>query len=544
MKANEPTVGVKEIVEQRENRVLALLPTGRDAELVCGTLEKAGFEAFACPTIERLIESVAEGAGVLLIAEEALQGETIAKLVESAGEQPIWSDIPIIVFSSSSENVERLVQALSGKLNTTIVERPIRITLLVSAVRGALRARQRQYETRDLLVQLKEADKQKDLFLATLSHELRTPLNSIVGWIKLLRGKNVGAAELDHALDVIERNAKAQSEIIADILFVSRIVTGKLELKRVPTDLRSVVSGALDIVKPALEANGLTADTSIDIDNAFIEGDPDRLQQIFLNLLSNAVKFTGNGGKITVAITKDCGNALVSVTDTGRGIEPSFLPDVFDRFRQADSEYNRRTGGLGLGLAIVRHLAELHGGSVRAESKGLGQGSTFEVSFPLIQSQTASNGSVEHHEKVNSGQLSVSSFDDLRVLLVEDDTDSREMLKTFLEANGMCVTAVESAPAAIEAIKVMNPDILISDVGLPGQDGYEMMSTIRSFDAAEGGQTPAIALTGYVSLQDRKQALSSGFQEHLAKPIDFDELVGRIKRIAGKPRQNGGKSAA
>jgi signal transduction histidine kinase/CheY-like chemotaxis protein len=509
---------------------------------VCATLEKAGFEAFACPTIEDMIVSIDKGAGVLLMAEEALQGEAIAKLVESAEKQPIWSDIPVIVFSSSSANVERLVQTLSGKLNTTIVERPIRITILVSAVRGALRARQRQYQTRDLLEQLKEADRQKDLFLATLSHELRTPLNSIVGWIKLLRGKTVGEEELGHALDVIERNAKAQSEIIADILFVSRIVTGKLELKRTPTDLVGVVREALEVVRPSIEANRLTARLAIDTDDVWIAGDADRLQQILLNLLSNSVKFTGEGGEITVSITKDRSNALVSVTDTGRGIDPQFLPDVFDRFRQADSEYNRRTGGLGLGLAIVRHLAELHGGSVTAHSKGLGQGSTFSLSFPLIESPAVPLP--DQRENGNSGPLTATLFEDLRVVLVEDDTDSREMLKTFLEANGMRVTAVESAPAAIEAVRVINPDILISDVGLPGQDGYEMIQKIRSFTADEGGQTPAIALTGYVSLQDRKQALSSGFQEHLAKPIDFDELVGRFKRIAGKSRQNGGQSAA
>jgi signal transduction histidine kinase/CheY-like chemotaxis protein len=506
---------------------------------VCSALERAGVAAFACPTIDKMIESIAKGVGALLIAEEALP-DSLAKLVESAEKQPIWSDIPVIVLSSSSQNVERLVQTLSSKLNTTIVERPVRITILVSAVHGALRARQRQYQTRDLLDQLEQADKQKDLFLATLSHELRTPLNSIVGWIKLLRGGTAGPNELQHALDVIERNAKAQSEIIADILFVSRIVTGKLELKRTPTDLVTVVEGALDVVRPSIEANGLTAEFSVDPGEAWVSADADRLQQVFLNLLSNAVKFTSEGGRITVTIAKDCGNVEVAVTDTGRGIEPEFLPEVFDRFRQADNEYSRKTGGLGLGLAIVRHLAELHGGAVRAESPGVGMGSTFAVTFPLIQAAPAIDKKTDERVNGNSGQLTLTSFADLRVLLVEDDTDSREMLKTFLEANGMCVTAVGSAPAAIEAVRITNPDILISDVGLPGQDGYEMIQKIRSFTAEEGGQTPAIALTGYVSLQDRKQALNSGFQEHLAKPIDFDELVGRIKRIAGKRQDAAG----
>ena len=498
---------------------------------MCAALERAGIEAFACPTIEKLIGSVAEGAGALLIAEEALQPEAVAKLAESAELQPIWSDIPVIVFSARTENVEPLLQTLSRKLNATIVERPIRITILVSAVRGALRARQRQYQTRDLLTQLEQADKQKDLFLATLSHELRTPLNSIVGWIKLLREGTAGPGDLAHALDVIERNAKAQSEIISDILFVSRIVTGKLELKRTPTDLVGIVCGALSTMQPSIEASGLKTELAIDVPDAWINADADRLQQVFLNLLSNAVKFTEKGGTITVSVTHDHCSATASVTDTGRGIDPAFLPDVFERFRQADNEYSRRTGGLGLGLAIVRHLAELHGGSVSAHSEGLGHGSTFSVTFPLAETRAHTQPTPKRTENGNSKQQLTRSFKDLRVVLVEDDTDSREMLKTFLEANGMCVTAVESAPAAIEAVKTIKPDILISDVGLPGQDGYEMMNKIRSFTEDEGGRTPAIALTGYVSLQDRKQALSSGFQEHLAKPIDFDELVNRIKRV-------------
>ena len=311
-------------------------------------------------------------------------------------------------------------------------------------------------------------------------------------------------------------------------------MTGKLELKKSPVDLVTVVREALDIVQPSIEAEGLHVSTAIDVPHATITGDADRLQQVLLNLLSNSIKFTDRGGAITVSVTHDCGNAIVSINDTGRGIEPRFLPDVFDRFRQADSEYSRRTGGLGLGLAIVRHLADLHGGSVRAESAGLAKGATFSVSFPLIEAGrrfSPKRGRYLPHSKTPAPLKPLS---DLRVVLVEDDTDSREMLKTFLESNGMCVTAVESAPAAIEAVKLVKPDILISDVGLPGQDGYEMMSTIRSFTAEEGGQTPAIALTGYVSVQDRDQALSSGFQEHLAKPIDFEELVGRIKHVAVK----------
>jgi len=472
---------------------------------------------------------MAVGAGAALIAEEALTPAALQQIFDTFEQQPIWSDLPVILFSSST-SAESLLKELSLKVNATIVERPIRKTILLSAVRGALRARNRQYQTRDLLMQLELADKQKDLFLATLSHELRTPLNSIVGWLKLLRGKTgVSPADTEHALDVIERNAHAQSEIISDILFVSRVVTGKLDLKRAPIDLIGVVTAAVESMQPTFDARGL--ETEINIEPLFvpISGDADRLQQVFLNLLSNAAKFTEKGGKISVSITNRESQVVVAIADTGRGIAPEFLPYVFERFRQADNEYNRQAGGLGLGLAIVRHLVELHGGSISADSEGMGRGAEFTVTLPTIAD------SVAEPDARNSAPVGANaesgSFADLRVLLVEDDRDSREMLMTFLGAYGMQVTAVESATEAIEKIKTLRPDLLISDVGLPGKDGYELINTIRTFDENEGGRTPAIALTGYVSNQDRNRALSSGYQEHLAKPIDFDQLVTRISSL-------------
>ena len=506
------------------------MPTGRDAELLCSKLSQSGVAAQECDSFDKLAGAVTYGAGAILIAEEALDPDALHTLVAALEAQPVWSDLPVIVFSSNSRNAEAILEVLGGKINATVVERPIRITMLMSAVKGALRARQRQYQTRDLLAQLEQSDKQKDLFLATLSHELRTPLNSILGWIQLLKSNSANLASIEHALDVIERNAKAQSEIISDILFVSRIVTGKLEVKREPLDLVAVVREAADIVRPLIETKLIDFEVSLEAGETQIIGDPDRLQQVFLNLLSNAVKFTGEQGRIVIRITREGLRAVVSVADTGIGIAPEFVPFVFERFRQADNTYTRRVGGLGLGLAIVRHLVELHGGQVSAESKGKGHGSVFTVKLPLYAA--ANNGGPPRGvDKKLEMPVDGAGMHGLHLMLVEDDDDSREMLMTFLESHAIKVTAVDSAAQALEELPTMRPDLLISDVGLPEQDGYDLIRAVRALPPEKGGRTPAIALTGYVSVQDRNQALASGFQEHMAKPINVDELLRMIRQL-------------
>ena len=368
--------------ENLENRVLVLMPTGRDASLVCVSLENAGIEARACADADVLEKAIDSGAGAVLLAEEALQNGTFETLVETLNRQPVWSDIPVVLFAGSAQNAETLLEIVGTRLNATIVERPIRITMLVSAVRGALRAREKQYQTRDLLNQLEESDRQKDLFLATLSHELRTPLNSMLGWIRLLREEQRSPVDTNHALDVIERNARAQTEIISDILFVSRVITGKLELNIGEVDLTSVIETAIDTVRPSASAKEIRISTLFSAGVNQINGDADRLQQVFLNLLSNAIKFTPQRGLVEVRVSRTASNINVEIIDSGQGIKPEFLPFVFERFRQADNSYTRQVGGLGLGLAIVRHLVELHGGTVSAESEGENRGAMITVKLP------------------------------------------------------------------------------------------------------------------------------------------------------------------
>ena len=515
-----------------ENRVLVLMPTGRDAALVCATLEKVGINAEPCADTEDLAEKISAGAGAILLAEEALEKKTLELLSETFDAQPVWSDLPVVLFAGNAKNSETLLEVVGTRLNATIVERPIRIAMLVSAVRGALRARQKQYQTRDLLNQLAESDHQKDLFLATLSHELRTPLNSMLGWIKLLRSKSESPIDLNRGLDVIERNARTQSKVISDILFVSRVITGKLELDLESVDLLAITQTAIDIIMPSIEAKNINLQTSFDSRIKPVTGDADRLQQVFLNLLSNATKFTPPHGKIDVLVTGNDSNIEIEIADSGQGIKPEFIQFVFERFRQADSSYTREVGGLGLGLAIVRHLVELHGGTVDVRSSGENRGAVFTVKLPVSE-----KSEVQIFSDQTSSELPESSersLEGVHVLLVEDDKDSREMLKVMFSQYDMKTTAVDSAAKALDAIKEIQPDILISDVGLPGEDGYALIRKIRKLAPEQNGLVPAIALTGYASLQDRSYALEAGYQEHLAKPVDLDILIELVRNLLNR----------
>lgn len=526
--------------ENTENRVLVFMPTGRDAPLVCRTLEEAAISAEPCADASDLSEKVASGAGAVLLAEEVLENGTLERFIETFDRQPVWSDIPVILFAGNPQNSEKLLNLVGTRLNATIVERPIRIAMLISAVRGALRARERQYQARDLLNQLEQADRQKDLFLATLSHELRTPLNSMLGWIKLLRSKSDDSIDFQHGLDVIERNTRAQVKVISDILFVSRVITGKLELEQEQIDLLPVVQMAIDIVTPSVEAKNIKLHFSYG-DDCQVLGDTDRLQQIFLNLLSNAIKFTRKNGRIDVRVSCDYQFVKIKITDSGQGIKSEFLPFVFERFRQADSSYTREAGGLGLGLAIVRHLVELHGGKITAKSDGENRGSTFTVTLPVSitrESQPDSSRFLPRFSEKPSEQV----LGNIHVLLVEDDTDSREMLEVLFSQLDVKVTAVDSSEKALEAIEKFQPDILISDVGLPGEDGYKLIRKIRELAPEKGGQIPAVALTGFASLQDRSLAIDAGYQEHIAKPVDIDKMIELIKNLLGNNSFAGQKS--
>lgn len=377
-----------------------------------------------------------------------------------------------------------------------------------------------------------QASKLKDEFLSVVSHELRTPLTAILGWARLLRTPTYDEAKRAHALEVIERNALAQKRIIDDILDVSRFVTGKLQLDLIEIELAQVVRAALEVVRPAADAKGVRVDVRVDPVRP-VAGDPERLQQVLWNLLSNAIRFTPRGGSVSIVVEQDCNEVRVVVKDDGIGIEPSFLPFVFDRFRQADGSTSRRHGGLGLGLAIVRHLVELHGGSVSAQSEGPGLGSAFAIHLPISggmpigvpvdDPKTISSRPPEAPLEAISPPLDDLRIDGLRILLVEDDPDAREMFTELLNARGAIVKSAASAESALRVLHEFEPDILVSDIGLPGEDGFTLLNRIRKL-CSPIAKVPAIALTAFAGESDAQRAYEAGFFAHLPKPVDLEKL--------------------
>jgi signal transduction histidine kinase/CheY-like chemotaxis protein len=375
------------------------------------------------------------------------------------------------------------------------------------------------------------ANRIKDEFLATLSHELRTPLTSLLGWSSVLREGKRDEKILNQGLDAIDRNARVQAQLIDDLLDVSRIVSGKLNLEVRPLDITSVTRAAINVVRPAADAKAISIDYFAEPGLGAISADSARLHQIIWNLLSNAVKFTPHGGKICVRVEQDGADARVTVKDTGQGIEPEFLPRVFDRFLQADSSTTRSFGGLGLGLAIVRHLVELHGGTVSAQSEGLNKGATFSATFPLL-AERAEPITMLHSGEMNG--LENHSLDGLRVLLVDDEPEAREIISTVMARTGAEVTACHSASEALAKLSEWKPDVILSDIAMPDEDGYSFIGKVRSLPREKGGETPAAALTAYARDIDRSQALAAGYQMHIAKPIGATQLVTMVARLAGR----------
>ena len=378
-----------------------------------------------------------------------------------------------------------------------------------------------------------KANRLKDEFLATLSHELRTPLNAVIGWARMLSSGRLDRDSAKHALEVVERNAWAQKQIIEDILDVSRVITGKLQLNLSPVDLVTVVDAALDAVRPAMEAKEIKIETIIDAGLRMVSGDPDRLQQAVWNVLSNAAKFTPSGGSVEISVSQNATHVLIQVKDSGPGIDPEFLPHVFERFRQADGSTTRTHGGLGLGLAIVRHLVELHGGTIAVENREAGPGAIFTIRLPLPSGELPSEtlaGADSAFKEARSGQ---ASLEGLQILIVDDETDTLDLITVELAQHGARVTGVTNAEDALNALAEGEFDVLISDIGMPKMDGYELIRRIRQHEG-KVKLIPAVALTAYARVQDRMQAIMAGFSTHIAKPVEANELVTVIASLAGR----------
>jgi PAS domain S-box-containing protein len=401
------------------------------------------------------------------------------------------------------------------------------------AVRAAM-----AIENAEAYDQLDHANRLKDEFLATLSHEMRTPLNAVLGYARMLRARTLTDERVPRALDVVERNATALTQIVEDVLDVSRIISGKVRLQVQPVDLRQVVLDACETVRPAADAKNLKMQTIVDSYIPPIAGDPDRLQQVVWNLVSNAVKFTPARGRVQVQLLPINSHVEVVVSDTGIGIRPEFLPHIFERFRQAEGGTTRRHGGLGLGLAIARHIVEMHGGTIDVASDGEGKGSTFRVKLPIMIVHRETHPEVERvHPRADRGAtLEMLALDGISVLAVDDDEDALGLVREILESAGAQVETAGSSAAALQKLGTFRPDVLIADLGMPHTDGFHLIERVRNFGDPAVRSIPAAALTAYARSEDRSKALRSGFELHLAKPIDPAELVAAVSALSRRNR--------
>jgi signal transduction histidine kinase/CheY-like chemotaxis protein len=497
---------------EQDRHVLVVAPTGRDAPLTVRLLADAGISARACPTIDAMCEELVAGAAAAVIAEEALVPRAVARLGALLAEQPAWSDLPILIFTSDGAIQRRLpTRALLAPLgNVTLLDRPVRALSLVTAVQAALRARARQYEAREEMARQDQALRDRDQFLAMLGHELRNPLGAILLAAEMLPPEAGAAGKRG----VILRQVRHLARLVDDLLDVARVTTGKVTLHRRPVDLGELVARCAETHRPAAEAQGLALAVEAGAGELLVDGDPVRLEQVFSNLLTNAIKYTGAGGRIEVRAGALDGQIEIAVRDTGIGISGQMLPRVFDLFTQAEGALDRSQGGLGIGLTLVRRLVELHGGTVAASSDGPGRGSQFLVRLPRRPAPA---------EVALDSVPPTAAAEPRRVLLVEDNDDTRELMGAMIASFGHHVDVAKDGGEGVDKAVALRPDVMIVDLGLPVLDGYGVARRAR---AELGARVVLIAVTGYGQPDDRRRALEAGFDMHFIKPIE----PGRLQR--------------
>jgi len=506
-------------------------------------------DAIISKTLDGIITSWNNGAERIFgyTADEAI-GKPVAMLIPSdhPDEEPA-----ILARLRRGERIEHY-ETVRVRKDGTLID----ISLTVSPIRGPdgvivgaskvardITDRKRAEAERERLLEneqrarreAEEASRVKDEFLAMVSHELRTPLTAILGWVRMLRDGDLDAETAGKALQAVDRNAKSQAQLIEDLLDISKIVSGKMRLNVRPVEPSTVINSAIEAVRPAAHAKGIRLQLIIDPDAGPVAGDHERLQQVVWNLLSNAVKFTPEGGRVEVRLERVDSHALMTVSDTGQGIRPDFLPHVFDRFRQADSSITRTFGGLGVGLAIVKSIVELHGGTVRAESEGAGRGAAFTVSLPLASVRKEAVGTeteARQSSHAAAPPLCPPELDGLKILVVDDESDTCEMLRIAFEQCGSDVKTAESAAGALALVEAWKPDVLVADISMPEMDGYELIRRVRARGAHNGGGLPAVALTALARVEDRAKALSEGYQMHVAKPVELEEMRAIVASLA------------
>jgi signal transduction histidine kinase/ActR/RegA family two-component response regulator len=505
------------------DRVLILAPTENDSKVTVRVLEEAGLNSHSCEDIFALCQGIQEGCAVIVVAEEALSPDQVYLLRETLEAQKEWSDIPVILLASRGPMITWENFSASG--NISILERPFSRLTLIRAVEVGIRSRKRQYLVRDLIDQQRLDTQKRDEFFATLSHELRTPLNVILGWIEILRSGELNADEEKAALTVLERNARVQKSLIDDLLDTSRIITGKLHFESVPVSISDLIKVAQSSFAPRIEEKRITLTVSMPEENCMVWADEQRLSQVISNLLTNAIKFTSEGGKISVSLKAHEGFWELSVKDSGQGIEPSFLPYVFDRLKQEDMSTTRTHGGLGLGLSIVAHIVEQHKGKIEVRSEGRGKGAEFIVRIPALP--TAKQVFSPPEAPVQKE----NSLEGVKVLVVDDSPDILQLVNLWLKKAKADVHLTGSAAEALHELPLYKPDVILSDIGMPEMDGYEFISKVRSGSDPKLSKTQAVALTAYAKDEERTKALQAGFQMHISKPISNRQLVHAISQL-------------
>jgi signal transduction histidine kinase/ActR/RegA family two-component response regulator len=539
------TVLATDVVIDRE-RVLVLAPLGRDAALAKQVAGSVGLSATVCVDARELARECRCGAGALLMTEDALSPNTIRILHELLCGQPPWSDLAVIVCATQGAFIEGAlgtIEQLRTTANVSLLERPVRRWMLATALAAAVRARRRQYEMRDLYQEraavlereqvaranAESANRAKDEFLAMVSHELRTPLNAMLGWTKILRSRAaVDPEQQAHALEVIERNAEIQRRLVEQLIDVSRALAHEFHLAVCVVSLRGIVESAVEGIRPSVEAKSQRIECPEPLADVLVLGDPQRLTQVVSNLLGNAVKFTPPGGRIAVGLTREARWCVIEVADSGEGIAPEYLPHLFERFWQADTSRTRHHGGLGLGLAISRAIVELHGGQIEAKSDGKDRGARFVVRIPRAPREaTADLMSTERKLALKP----LARLKDVQVLVADDDEEARDLIAFVLRSCGLLVTTASNAREALAQLSARPFQALISDIGMPDMDGYALMKQIRMLAPEGSGGIPAIAVTAYAGSDDRQRAFEAGYDAHLAKPLDFTELLAALERV-------------
>ena len=507
-------------------RVLIVAPVGRDAELMSKHLEAADLLCEVCGTLEEMCGELERGAGALMVTEEALSPDSTPRLARVLNEQPPWSDVPIIILTGSPlETKSPSFRELGQRTSVTLVDRPVRIKSLVSAAQTALRARERQYEVRELMTKLEQRVHERDRFLAILGHELRNPLGAIL--LASQMREDDGRLDAQHA-GLIERQSKHLTRLVNDLLDLSRVVSGKIVLKRELMELSDALRQAMEMVNDAAARQKVTLELRGTREPLYLYADPLRAAQIVANVVGNAIKYTPEGGHVVVTVERDGDCACVRVTDDGVGIAPDRVGTIFELFAQAENAIGRAQGGMGIGLALVRSLLELHGGEITVKSDGIGHGSEFVIRFPLAEGETLQLA------KSTATPRPQHDAQPRRIVVVEDNADVRDLLRLKLRRLGHEVHAVADGLAGVQTIVEHRPDLALVDIGLPGIDGYEVAARVRK---EIGSGVVLVAVSGFGQPEDKRRAQDAGFDEHITKPADVNDIESVLSRLP--PRSEG-----